>query len=252
MFIKRALSPRRDKVIRIYEKEKMNHFEYIKALDHHAYFIHAFTDSLRHLKDYLKNKFHISHAKNPDFFYEKYEIMTIDESRKIKEIHTSKSFIEKSKRIFIIEAKGITHEAQNSLLKIFEEPNEDSHFFLIMPSVDILLPTLRSRLFRIKSKQADEETETIKLAERFLKLSMKDKITFVDDLTKKISDEKAEKSTAQEFLHAIQSVLYKKINMAKITKDQQKSLQVISKALDYMNDRSPSIKQLLEFVALNM
>ena len=230
----------------------MNPLEYIKALDHHAYFIHAFNDAFNHLKDYLKEKFHITHAKNPDFFYEKYEILTIDESRKIKEIHSSKSFSENNKRIFVIECKGMTHEAQNSLLKIFEEPNEDSHFFLIMPSADILLPTLCSRLFIIKSNQIDKESEVTETAEKFLKLSMKDRITFVDDLAKKISDEKAQKSDAQEFLHALQSALYKKTNMAKITKEQKKGLKAISKALDYMNDRSPSVKQLLEFVALSV
>lgn len=225
----------------------MNPLAYIKALDHHAYFIHAFRDVAQRLKDFLKKEFHIEHSKNPDFYHEKFETLGIDESRRIKENHLSKSFTEGSKRIFIIEASGITHEAQNSLLKIFEEPNEDSHFFLIMSSSEILLPTLRSRLFIIKSNEENEENQAIKDAERFLKLSKKDKIDFVDEMAKKISDEKANKSDAQEFLAALEIVFYKK-NELKNTE----ALKVILKAKDYMSDRSPSIKQLLEFVALSL
>ena len=38
----------------------MNPLEYIKALDHHAYFIHAFKDSVQKLKDFLKKEFHMN------------------------------------------------------------------------------------------------------------------------------------------------------------------------------------------------
>ncbi len=225
----------------------MNPFDYIKTLDHHAYFIHSFENGVQKLKDFLKKEFHISHKQNPDFYHEKFEVFGINESRMIKEIHSSKSFIEGEKRIFIIEASGMTHEAQNSLLKIFEEPNDNSHFFLVMPSVEVLLPTLRSRLFIIKSSENSQNTQVIKEAENFLKLSKKDKVAFVDELAQKISDEKAQKSDAQEFLAALEIVFYKKHKIA-----HTKSLSVILKARDYMNDRSPSVKQLLEYVALNV
>lgn len=228
----------------------MNPLAYIKALDHHAYFIHAFKDAVQKLKDFLKKEFHIEHSKNPDFYHEKFETLGIGESRRIKENHLSKSFTEGSKRIFIIEASGITHEAQNSLLKIFEEPNEDSHFFLIMPSSEILLPTLRSRLFIIKLNEENsegQENQAIKDAERFLKLSKKERIDFVDEMAKRISDDKASKSDAQEFLAAIEIVFYKKNGLRNT-----ETLKAILKARDYMSDRSPSIKQLLEFVALSL
>ena len=152
----------------------MNPLNYIKTLEHHAYFIHRFKDVVENLKDFLKNKFQINHAKNPDFHYEKFETFGIDESRALKERHLSKSFKEGSKRIFIIETSGMTHEAQNSLLKIFEEPNVNSHFFLIMPSVEVLLPTLRSRLNIIKQTERQSPVDV----EGFLKMSKKDKITF--------------------------------------------------------------------------
>lgn len=225
----------------------MNPLDYIKTLNHHAYFIHSFKDGAQRLKDYLKDKFGISYTQNPDFYYEKFETLGIDESRKIKENHLSKSFKEGNKRIFIIEASGITHEAQNSLLKIFEEPHEDSHFFIIMPNAQVLLPTLRSRLLIIQKTEESEETQALKDAEGFLKLSKKEKIDFVDDLAKRISDEEANKSDAIEFLSALEFILYKKENLKNV-----QGLKAILKAKDYLNDRSPSTKQLLEFVALSV
>jgi DNA polymerase-3 subunit delta' len=221
----------------------MHFAEYIKALSHHAYFIHAFKDGAQKLKDHLKDTFGISHAQNPDFYHEKFEVLGIDDSRKLKELHSSRSFKEGIKRIFIIESSGITHEAQNALLKIFEEPNKDNHFFLIMPSSEVLLPTLRSRLLIIKGEQ---ENPLLESAEEFFKLSTKKKIEFVDEIAERIADEKATKSEALEFLASLEIVLYKK----GIEKNTQ-ALKAILKARDYMNDRSASVKQLLEFVALS-
>lgn len=222
----------------------MNPLDIIKTLDHHAYFIHSFKDSVEHLKSFLKEKLGIEHRQNPDFFHEKYEVFGIDESRRIKEIQTSKSFIQDSKRIFIIEADDMTHEAQNSLLKIFEEPNKDNHFFLVMPSIESLLPTLKSRLQIVNRK---EQKNSSLEAEKFLKLSKKEKIEFVDELAEKISDKKATKADAQEFLSSLEMAVYKHNNL-----NNSRSLKAILKARDYMNDRSPSVKQLLEYVALNI
>lgn len=49
-------------------------------------------------------------------------------------------------RIFIIKnAQLLTTEAQNALLKIFEEPPKGVHFFLLCENATSLLPTVRSR-----------------------------------------------------------------------------------------------------------
>jgi hypothetical protein len=225
----------------------MNPLEYIKSLDHHAYFIHSFTDVVTHLKEYLKSKFQISHTQNPDFYYEKFESFGIDESRALKDKHSSKGYVDGGKRIFIIETSGMTHEAQNALLKIFEEPHVDSHFFLIMPSVEILLPTLKSRLQIGPQSEGKFDPISIKEVEMFLKLSKKDKVAFVDKLAKSISDEEMTKSDAQKFLAVLEIVLYERG-----VKENADALKAILKSRDYLNDRSASVKQLLEYVAMSV
>lgn len=217
----------------------------LKNLNHHAYFIHSFQDASKKLKDFLHRKFGIDSVKNPDFSHLQYKSIGIDESRSIKEMHSSKSFSQDSKRIFIIEAESITNEAQNALLKIFEEPHENTHFFLILPYSHILLPTLKSRLYIIDHTNKNEEiTNNIK---KFISLSKKEKIDYVDEIAKDISDEKLSKQDAINFINSLERYLYDD------GLEKNKSvLNAIIKARDYISDKSSSIKQLLEYIVLNL
>ncbi len=219
----------------------MNNWSHIATLTHHAYCL--VEEKIEQLFPILKKHHNIEPRGNPDFFHEKYETFGIDESRKLKELHSSKAFASDGKRIFVLEIQSITHEAQNSLLKIFEEPHEQTHFFIFIPSVSLLLPTLRSRLYII-DEEKEEHAGTAE-AKKFVKLSVKEKIDYVDDLAKRISDEEATKTEALDFLAALEAVL------ASDPEKYQKPLKAILKSRDYMDDRSPSIKQLLEFVALS-
>lgn len=54
--------------------------------------------------------------------------------------------LERTYRTFIISTTQILTDAQNALLKLFEEPNRNTVFYVIIPREDILLPTLRSRM----------------------------------------------------------------------------------------------------------
>jgi DNA polymerase III delta prime subunit len=211
----------------------------LQDLTHHAYLL--IRANVDHLIRSLQKHHKIEKQGNPDFFHEKYESLGIDESRKIKEIHISKPF-SAGKRIFIIETQSMTHEAQNALLKIFEEPHAQSHFFVLMPGLTSLLPTLRSRLYIIESQE--REIETLTDAGKFLKLNLKDRIVYVDDIAKQISDEELTKSSAVDFLNALEIVLSENVEK------NQKGLKALLKARDYIHDRSPSIKQLLEYVAM--
>ena len=223
----------------------MNPFNYIKYLDHHSYFIHSFTDAVNKLKEHLRDNFGIKHNQNPDFYHEKFEVLGIDDSRKIKDTHSSKSFVDGNKRIYIIEADNITHEAQNSLLKILEEPHIDTHFFIIMPESNLLLPTLKSRLFILN--KSSKNIQSLDDARKFLKLSKNDKIKYVDEMAKKIGDEEISKIHAVEFIEKLESILYEN----GIEKN-KKALESVLKVRDYINDRSSSVKQLLEYLVLNI
>lgn len=66
---------------------------------------------------------------------------------------------ELSFRAFIIDrAETMTPEAQNALLKIFEEPPANVFFFLLCDNASALLPTVRSRAPMLKTERFDTET----------------------------------------------------------------------------------------------
>lgn len=57
------------------------------------------------------------------------------------------------KRVIVIDyAERMTHQAQNSFLKLLEEPNSELHFILLSHSLNDLLPTVLSRVQKINIK----------------------------------------------------------------------------------------------------
>jgi len=75
--------------------------------------------------------------------------LLVEDSNKI----TNESFIKPifaDKKIFIIkDFDKSTEEAQNKLLKVFEEPMENVYYILSTTNVEKILPTIRSRCFKI-------------------------------------------------------------------------------------------------------
>jgi DNA polymerase III, delta subunit len=60
-------------------------------------------------------------------------------------------------RVFVLAYTDYTHEAQNALLKILEEPPKTARFYILAPHP--LLPTLRSRLVVADVEYESEHTE---------------------------------------------------------------------------------------------
>jgi len=218
-------------------------------LAHHAYaFVAQGKGLTKKLLSFLKEKLGVEHRGNPDVFVQSYETLTIDDARGLKDSHATRPFAENGKKIFILEADSITHEAQNALLKIFEEPNDYAHFFLIIHSEESLLPTLRSRLFMVRGSGVQDEDEKVdKNLANFLSGTKAERITQVDKLAADISDGKKAKSAALEFCAA----LSRHLRNDGVEKN-AKALAAVAQTESYLRDRAPSVKQLLEYVALSV
>ena len=87
---------------------------------------------------------------NPDFWHGTFGQFGIDESRDLKAMSAMKPFGER--RVMIVETLTISTEAQQAILKMAEELTHGSFFFLVVPSHDHILPTLRSRLVHIEHR----------------------------------------------------------------------------------------------------
>ncbi len=77
--------------------------------------------------------------------------ITIDQIRSLKTFLNSTSIIQNSSKIVIIDsADYLNISSANSMLKILEEPKENTYIFLISNQISLLLPTIRSRCLKIK------------------------------------------------------------------------------------------------------
>jgi DNA polymerase III gamma/tau subunit len=206
----------------------------------------------------LEKTHNIKPHANADFFDRTYEVFTIDDAREVKTFHHIRPMIETGKKIVLLHMNGITIEAQNALLKLLEEPAEYAHFFLIIPSAHMLLPTVKSRMRELKiSKETKSkkipntdtfDPEVLKLAQKIISVAKAKRLEEVKKLVDDIAKEKKTKQDAIDLLNAIQAVIYETQGIKK----GKSALETIEFSRNYIHDRAPSVKMLLEYVMLNV
>ena len=77
--------------------------------------------------------------------------ITIEQIRRLKTFLNSTTTIQNSSKIVIVDsADYLNISSANSILKILEEPKENTYIFLISNQISLLLPTIRSRCLKIK------------------------------------------------------------------------------------------------------
>ncbi len=213
---------------------------------HHAYLIEGERSStVKTLFDFLENEVGVKKAANPDFWHGQFDSFGIDDGRLLKEMQEKKAF--SGKKIFVLEVNALTHQAQNSLLKMFEEPTSDTHFFLVLPSLSSLLPTLRSRFMVIERKS--EDTVGV-LARQFLLANKGERLKLAKEFADEISDEKKVKADAALLLGHLELLLKEKLGKKAMGRDEAQIFSELISARSYLGDTSPSVKMLLEHVAL--
>ena len=217
------------------------------SLMHHAYAIEGSTEIRDGLFKILESSWKIATKGNPDFSYLKLQTLGIDNARNLKEFQERKAFTKNGKKIFAIEACSITAEAQNALLKMFEEPTEDTHFFLIGPCVKNLIPTLASRM-AFMSVTPPSQVSDLNDARVFLELPTAKRLALVKKLADDIKDERRSRMEAVALLQKIETLLYD--NSKKKSELPQKLFADLEMCRDYMHDPSASLKMLLEYIAL--
>jgi DNA polymerase III delta prime subunit len=205
---------------------------------HHAYIIEGDRTAVREaLFSFIEKDVKENIQGNPDFWHGQFETFTIDDARKLQEAQAMKAFSD-NRKIFILELNGMTHEAQNALLKAFEEPTPSTHFFIIAPSREIFLPTLRSRV-QIISDTTEGGAGTIDPKE-FLMSTPAKRLELIADIV--------EEKNKAEAVHLVNGII-----VALSESKQEIAKEIYSELLKcrgYLNDRSPSVKLILEHLSL--
>lgn len=179
---------------------------------------------------------------HPDFSFLKTDLLGIDDARKIRENSSKKSFFGQG-RVFVIVADFFSREANNALLKTFEEPAGLSYFFVVTKLADNLLETLRSRLtvlnFEIVQELAKEKRE---LAEKFLKETIFNR----GEMIKNMASQK-DKKKVLDFLDSLTFILREKL-LEDFSPVLVESLTELDKTRRFVFQRGSSLKMLLDYL----
>ena|SRR3989338_9953761 len=180
---------------------------------------------------------------NPDLWFETYDLLTVDEAREIRKMVILLP-IKESFRVCIISFLFATPEAQQAMLKTLEELPKQIKLILITPRASILLPTVLSRMLVVT---ANGENKQNKEFEKFVILSIEERIKYIESFLKKRDDLSASKIKYDALLlvNTIEAELYKKWD-----KKNGGVLSRLSTLREYLFDPGSSVKMILEEIAL--
>lgn len=153
-------------------------------------------------------------------------------------------------QLIIISTLAITHEAQQALLKVLEEPHTGVHFFFIIPRIEEVLLTIRSRA-HVLDVVGNSGIDLVD-AKKFIALSKKERLEYVGKLVKGHDDDESSgalRHHATQFISALQTTLHE--NPENLKKYKNVLTDTIN-ATGYLANRGASVKMILEHIALSL
>lgn len=186
-----------------------------------------------------------------DSFIKEYDAFSMEDSKTLKEWHNKKR-VDDEKRFCVIGAKFINHDAERALLKMVEEPESGTHFFLVVPDSKLLLDTILSRSHLIREDNKNL-TNLSSEATTFFRASKKDRIDMVALIIKKNEaneDSGGLRHESIEMLDKLERIIYEKFKKDRKDKNNVEILEEISKAREYLAIPGSSPKMILEHIAL--
>ncbi len=204
---------------------------------HHAVVVEGNAiEGINWTKEYIKNTLKMELLGNPDINIAEIERYTIKDARSLKARASKTPFGDS--QVFVIVTENILHEAQNALLKLFEEPAQDTYFIIVIPTTNGLLDTVMSRI-EYKGRIFDKPNE-INFAKEFLNSNVGERIKMLESTIKN-----KDRKKAREIVNAIEAHLH--------DDDVQKNSIILKEIYfirKYLNNRSSSLKMLLEHLAV--
>lgn len=190
----------------------------------------------------------ISTTANPDYHEYILETFLLADAHAIRR-EQSMHGADGAKKIFVVSFDAIISEAQNALLKTLEEPTGNTHFFFLVRTSEILLPTVRSRMQLIRPIR--DASEELPLAKKFLSSKTSDRMKLIEPMTKAKADDKSKaRENARVLVSALEPILHEKLSSGDMR--YARSLNDIITAKRELTGRAPSVKLILEHLALTL
>lgn len=182
-------------------------------------------------------------AGSPDLFRRSYRAFGVEDAEDIIARARMRA-VKGERRVFALFVPNMTREAQNALLKTIEEPAAEALFFLITPSPETLLPTVRSRAQAMHLTAAS--TAGAVDADTFLKSPVATRLGMLKPLYEHDEDEGRDIGSVISFLQSCERAFAK----AKPGEARDAGLRALYRARKYAGDKGSLLKALLEQFAL--
>jgi DNA polymerase III delta prime subunit len=187
---------------------------------------------------------------NLDINVLRFGLFSVTDARRVSELVTGTPFVGESK-VIIISANRVYHEAQNALLKVFEEPPKGTYIFLVLPTLGGLLPTLRSRVQILNTNYELTKSVIPEIAVAFLKANKEKRNAIIKKLTSGKDEEKRRENREEAImlLNGIEAIIYNNRSRTSIL-DHAAFLSDVATLRTHLYDRSAPVKMILEHLSL--
>lgn len=211
---------------------------------HHAYLYEGPLSLLADLARSAQQLLTGTEGANPDVHVFEHEKFSIEEARELSAQAALKNVSNQS--LYVLGTGAISPEAQQAMLKLFEEPQQGMVFVLLTPK-GTLMPTLRSRFLEYPEK-LEAQAVSLAPAKKFLASAYKERSTQVAAL---IKEEEGAKERVREFITSLELLLHT-AHTKNPSAELREALEDIALVRGYLGDRSASLKMLLEHLAATL
>lgn len=184
-------------------------------------------------------------STHPDLLICSYDLLSVDDARELARL-AANTPVAGEHKAFVIQASRIFHEAQNALLKLFEEPPAGTHLYLLLPHAGGLLPTLRSRLLIHNLATVSHDA-----AQAFVSADQKERARMVAKIIDRAkSDKESEKQEARAEAEMLLAGLVRVVHKTPRSKETLAFLEDASRFGPILATRSAPLKQIFEHILL--
>lgn len=215
---------------------------------HHANIV--LGDGRLFVLNILEKDLNFSFKANPDFLLIESESFGIDNARDLEKWAIGKPFLGGVKASLII-VNSITHEAQNALLKVLEEPPLGTYIFINIQNLGGLLATFlsRVRVLDIPKELSKESTlpkeKNLDNAHKFFNAKINEKFAIIRSLSKN-----EDKNPMRELVKNLEKVCFYDYAKNKPTdKSRVEMAKNLLTAKIFVSTRGSSPKMLLEWLS---
>lgn len=169
---------------------------YTGRMAHHAYFITGEREQgIERALLHAESELGLARENNPDLIVLRHGLFSVEDARKLSDL-AYRAAMNGEQKAIVVSALRLFHEAQNAMLKIFEEPPAGTTLMLVIPSEGMLLPTLRSRLLPLPFSQKQIMTDNPSLLRTFLEARTAEREKIVAKLLDRAKSDKDEEKQA--------------------------------------------------------